>query len=320
MGVESLSLIESVEIHEIEHVVRSQYPDDELPDFLANDVEDEDDLPDAVHLSEGPVLPVTAIVEGTVVGPISDADLEAQLTVPGVPEAWMYIRIPDPGNGRYDLVEVTRSDGQSIRVTDNAWTTHRVIREQDLPPLEENRLHLFDFGGSGQYTLVYANSDQCPDDPNKTEPGQCGCGVPDVDADGDGIPDCNDQCPNDPANNDVDGDGVCGDTDNCPADANADQADSDEDGIGDVCDACPTDPTNDADGDAVCAGADNCPNDSNAGQEDGDGDGAGDACDSCPNDADDDADGDGVCADTDNCPTDANPDQANTDGDALGDL
>ena len=30
--------------------------------------------------------------------------------------------------------------------------------------------------------------DYCPDDPNKTEPGVCGCGVPDDDSDGDGIP------------------------------------------------------------------------------------------------------------------------------------
>ncbi|MCK5320531.1 peptidoglycan DD-metalloendopeptidase family protein, partial [Candidatus Parcubacteria bacterium] len=34
--------------------------------------------------------------------------------------------------------------------------------------------------------------DNCPDDPNKTEPGICGCNVPDVDTDGDGIADCGD--------------------------------------------------------------------------------------------------------------------------------
>lgn len=40
--------------------------------------------------------------------------------------------------------------------------------------------------------------DFCPADPNKTDPGICGCGVPDTDTDGDGTPDCNDSCPTDP--------------------------------------------------------------------------------------------------------------------------
>lgn len=44
-------------------------------------------------------------------------------------------------------------------------------------------------------------NDECPDDPDKTEPGECGCGVPDTDSDSDGIPDCNDSCANDSDNN-----------------------------------------------------------------------------------------------------------------------
>ncbi|MCG8404944.1 MAG: endonuclease [Phycisphaerales bacterium] len=46
--------------------------------------------------------------------------------------------------------------------------------------------------------IFSGNCDACPDDPNKTEPGICGCGVPDTDTDIDGTPDCNDLCPNDP--------------------------------------------------------------------------------------------------------------------------
>ncbi len=34
--------------------------------------------------------------------------------------------------------------------------------------------------------------DECPKDPDKTAPGICGCGVPDVDSDHDGVLDCND--------------------------------------------------------------------------------------------------------------------------------
>ena len=40
-------------------------------------------------------------------------------------------------------------------------------------------------------------ADDCPNDPNKTSPGICGCDVADEDSDGDGIADCIDGCPND---------------------------------------------------------------------------------------------------------------------------
>lgn len=39
-------------------------------------------------------------------------------------------------------------------------------------------------------------TDGCVNDPNKTAPGQCGCGVADADADSDGVADCRDTCPN----------------------------------------------------------------------------------------------------------------------------
>jgi hypothetical protein len=50
----------------------------------------------------------------------------------------------------------------------------------------------------------------CPDDPNKTEPGVCGCGRSDADTDSDGIEDCLDNAPYDsnPLQTDTDGDGV----------------------------------------------------------------------------------------------------------------
>lgn len=40
--------------------------------------------------------------------------------------------------------------------------------------------------------------DLCPDDPNKTKPGICGCAESDADSDGDGVADCEDNCPRDP--------------------------------------------------------------------------------------------------------------------------
>ena len=96
---------------------------------------------------------------------------------------------------------------------------------------------------------------------------------------------------------DADGDGVCDKEDNCPDVYNPDQADADGDGVGDACDGCPDDPNKtepgicgcgvadtDSDGDGTADCNDNCPDVYNPDQADADGDGVGDACDGCPDD------------------------------------
>ena len=70
--------------------------------------------------------------------------------------------------------------------------------------------------------------DECPEDPNKIEPGECDCGVVDTDSDGDGMADCYDSCPNDP--NKIDS-GICG--------CGVEDVDLDGDGIMDCGDNCP---------------------------------------------------------------------------------
>jgi hypothetical protein len=114
-------------------------------------------------------------------------------------------------------------------------------------------------------------SDNCPNDPNKTEPGVCGCGVADADSDSDGIPDCSDGCPSDPNKTEP---GTCG--------CGTPDTDADGDGTSDCNDNCPSDPNNDADGDGVCGDVDNCPLVANPGQADTYGDARGDACEEPP--------------------------------------
>jgi hypothetical protein len=83
--------------------------------------------------------------------------------------------------------------------------------------------------------------DGCPTDPDKTDPGICGCGVPDNDSDGDGTADCNDGCPDDPDKTSL---GQCG--------CGIPDTDGDGDGTADCNDACPTDPNKVSPGTCGC--------------------------------------------------------------------
>ena len=177
--------------------------------------------------------------------------------------------------------------------------------------------------------VVLSEVDLCPDDPNKIEPGICGCGVPDTDTDSDGTPDCIDNCPDDQektepgvcgcgtADTDTDGDGTPDCNDLCPEDlgktepgvcgCGSSDADSDSDGTPDCNDLCPGDPGKIDPGVCGCGLPDT----------DSDGDGISDCSDNCPNDPnktspgicgcgipDTDTDSDGTSDCIDNCPDD----------------
>jgi hypothetical protein len=88
---------------------------------------------------------------------------------------------------------------------------------------------------------------------------------------------------------DADGEGIIDPDDNCPDAPNVDQADGDGDGIGDACDLCSiNDASGDRDGDGVCDDLDPCPDDN---PDDSDGDSVCDGVDVCPG-ADDAVDAD----------------------------
>ena len=175
------------------------------------------------------------------------------------------------------------------------------------------------------------SNDNCPDDPDKTEPGICGCGTPDTDSDQDGTPDCNDNCPDDSnktepgicgcgtPDTDSDQDGTPDCNDNCPDDSNKTEpgicgcgtpdTDSDQDGTPDCNDNCPDDPDKTEPGICGCGTPDT----------DSDQDGTPDCNDNCPDDSnktepgicgcgtpDTDSDQDGTPDCNDNCPDDSN--------------
>ena len=165
------------------------------------------------------------------------------------------------------------------------------------------------------------------------------------DADGDGVPDRKDACPNIAGLEafdgcpDSDGDGIIDSQDNCPTNAgsaaNGGCPDSDGDGVLDKDDRCPNDAGTlngcpDSDGDGVADRNDDCPNAAGTlrGCPDSDGDGVADRNDDCPNAAGTlrgcpDSDGDGVADKDDDCPTvagdAANGCASDSDGDGVND-
>lgn len=196
----------------------------------------------------------------------------------------------------------------------------------------------FDDNIDGDGDGVPDDCDGCPGDPNKDDPGVCGCGVADIDSDFDLVPDCIDACPGSPDQLDADGDNVpdgcdvcAGFDDNLDADSDGvpdgcdicpgfdDNVDSDSDGVPDGCDLCAGfDDNIDGDGDGVPDGCDMC-----AGSDDNldaDADGVPDGCDICTGGDDNvNSDGDGIPDDCDNCPLVDNPGQEDADTDGIGD-
>ena len=186
-------------------------------------------------------------------------------------------------------------------------------------------------------------TDFCPDDPNKTAPGICGCGVSDVDEDGNVNTSCLnviipnvDLCPNDPnktqpglcgcGQSDFQPDGNvrtdCTGRDLCPDDpekrepglcgCGVPDTDSDEDGVPDCKDECSADPDKIKPGICGCLKPDTL-----EAIQDSDGDTVIDCLDGCPLNADKteegafgcdvlDSDGDGVKDGEDGCPYNPN--------------
>ncbi len=155
LGNESLSLIESVEIHEmVRQVEVTGAKADGKPDFLTNDVADILKLPDTIHLSDGSTATVAVSTEATV-GTPTETNLTIQIQNTGLGSGFGYLRIDDPADGRFRLLSCRRSDGQEIPLSSNVWVTDRTFIGFGLRPVRENKLHLFDCDSSGTYTLTY---------------------------------------------------------------------------------------------------------------------------------------------------------------------
>jgi len=152
----------SVSVHELEHAVRATWAGDSRAcDFLTYESRNTYGLPDTLYLRDGSVWPqpVTGLLRMVHELVRIRDHLQIRLAVVGVPDGPFYVRYPDPTEGKLKLVAVTRSDGVSIPVGLNAWTTRRTVREPPWQSYQENLLHLFDYGGPGSYTFEYELGD-----------------------------------------------------------------------------------------------------------------------------------------------------------------
>ena len=84
-------------------------------------------------------------------------------------------------DGEFDSTEAT----VSVTVTDGRTTWYRDADNDGYGDPDDSTLACIQPEG-----YVGNAGDGCPEDPNKTEPGICGCGTPDTDSDNDGTPDC----------------------------------------------------------------------------------------------------------------------------------
>ncbi len=141
------------------------------------------------------------------------------------------VDIPNPTQQNSDRVTRFLSGGDGENKT-------RFVDEGDLlgdacdPDDDNDGISDEDELAQGSDPLSFNSPDGCPSDPNKTEPGLCGCGTPDTDTDGDDFVDCGDVCPTD--GNKTISAGICG--------CGNPETDADGDTVPVCLDSCDSDP------------------------------------------------------------------------------
>ncbi len=143
-GNPDLSLITGVELHEmIQSISVYGGANDGVHDFLVNEIQDPEDAPDAIYLSQGNLIyDVFPAESGVFTGDLLALGNTDTLTVDPLALGWNYLKLDDPGNGNFEILSVTREDGQVIPLK-NVWLTHVTIPDSKVPNYE-NKFHIVD--------------------------------------------------------------------------------------------------------------------------------------------------------------------------------
>lgn len=161
-GNPELSLIQGAEFHELTHSIKAYGTlDDGITDFLVNDIFDAFDVPDIIYFSQGDsTAPVMRADAGSFSSLVSAPSFTNTLTIDPDEGGWNFIKLDDPGQGKYNIASVTRQDGQVVPLN-NAWLTFVTLPVQQLP-VYENKFHFVDRtpGSSPMtYTVVWTPRD-----------------------------------------------------------------------------------------------------------------------------------------------------------------
>ena len=159
----ALSLVKSVEIRElIRSVDASPTLDDELPDFLVNDLPDPRDFPDTLYLSDGSIENVTLALRPEFATEPTERNLKVNLNAKET-EGWSYLRVEYPGGEDVDVLELIRVERNGVELpTKNFWQSDRTFIGGGDRPIRENMIHILDRDSSGNYTLTFSNGDLTP--------------------------------------------------------------------------------------------------------------------------------------------------------------
>jgi hypothetical protein len=159
LGTPDLSIVNSVEIYNMIHLASEIGTGASSGTaFLVSDIPGASSPPDAIYLPDGSVQPVAQAANSSIQGTLGGGTLQVTLTDTAT-SGWSYLDIPDPGNGQYQLIGVTRSDGTELPVND-FWQTDETYVSDGQPPVGENMLHILDDDGTGSYTLNYVPINQ----------------------------------------------------------------------------------------------------------------------------------------------------------------
>lgn len=154
LGGEKTSVIRDINAYFIVHEVLNDQPGrDNLLDFLAETSGKEELIPDALFESDCNTLPVNRLIDVEV---LDFNNYVAEIRAVSDFENWVFLRVDDPGQAKYKILSVVRSDGKILN-PNNYWT-HVRYRRSDNAKL--TYLNIFDFVALGeyQYTVNYLPS------------------------------------------------------------------------------------------------------------------------------------------------------------------